>query len=232
MIVFAHTPKCGGKSIYKALQENFKERVLLDQTDPYSINRLQLYYQKFYTKGYKSPTTFFDSYDCIYGHFSHDRYRGIRDGSCLGMLFRHPIDLVSSYYFYKVNKGIESAKKHNIKYVQRYPYGSVLELSSTYKFKNFFRLYLGDLDPSNLDFLFIQEYFSESIELFEKVTGLRINEYKENTTINKPNNYRNYLVDTEEFNTVENNMTSNIVIYNKAVDRFKSLCKKNGVKVD
>ena len=231
MIVLVHTPKCGGKSIYKSLLETYGNRLLLDQTDPFVLNFYQRFYQRFYSTIYKNQGKIAGKYDCIFGHFPHDRYRAFQysQNNMLGMLFRDPIDLVSSYYFYKTNKGKLEAAKHGLEYSAEYPYRSVLELSSTYKFKNFFKLYLGRLSIEDLGLLFIQEDFSKSCLLFNKVTGVKVEEYKENITQKKPKNYKDFLANNNQLSEVMGNMSSNIKIYHHALERFNSLCQKYGI---
>ncbi|MEM7333427.1 MAG: hypothetical protein AAF490_15160 [Chloroflexota bacterium] len=216
MILFAHTPKCGGKSFRESLKKVYGERLLLDYANPLNRtvkNRLSQ------IRAYYRVKSTLHQFDIVYGHFSFARYRTMSNGSNaqFGMFFREPIALISSYYYYIVEK-----------YPER-PAPPIKEFVEQKKHVQFYRAFLGHLSADQLHFVGIFEEYGKSLRLYEAMFGQKLDEHHINKTQSKPRNYHDELKKNGNFTAVNQAMHQNQIIYDTAVARFEALCAKYGV---
>ncbi|MCP4647102.1 MAG: hypothetical protein GY852_05100, partial [bacterium] len=145
MIIFVHTPKCGGKSLKESLIEAYGKGIRLDYANPLDTSLLApLLHIGTYVKG--RP---FEKYEVVYGHFSFDRHKNILKKNKTAMFFRDPIDLVCSYYFYLREK---------------YPdknWGDIVTFAKEKKLEHFYKKFLGELPVSELDIIGIVEEYEK-----------------------------------------------------------------------
>jgi len=213
MIIFIHTPKCGGKSLKESLRKVYGDKMFLDYPNPLEkslIHKLRAIARKiiFFNK----------SFELVYGHFCFDNYKKlISQKSKTAMFFRDPIDLISSYYFYSVEK-----------YPNRH-YKDIISFSKQKKIREFYKLFLGQLQVEDITYIGIVEEYAKSLRLYKKIIGPNLTENHFNITVKKPKNYKEYLKERGLLEEMKNLMEENIKIYNRAKERFNYLCDKYNV---
>lgn len=210
MIIFPHIPKCGGSSVRTALGNAYGDRLSLLYSNPWNQGPVTRFKVAVQQRWPDNRTT-----DVIYGHFSLERFflfSKICDPK-FAMFFRHPIDLSCSMYFY------EKQKKP-----QKYAEITYLDLLRSKKMRSFFRTYLAWLPVESLDYVGIQEYIDDSICLFDRKFGTRLEVPNENVTKGKPTDYWSHLKESGELELALELMSENIEIYEAAKSRFRQLC--------
>ena len=105
-IISVHTPKAGGSSVSKILQNAFGEAFLGDYnddpTDPLSERNIDP--DRFFARKRQLP----DGIQCVHGHFHPGQFD--TDGAFLFTLLRHPVDnIISIYSFWKSWPGTRTA---------------------------------------------------------------------------------------------------------------------------
>jgi hypothetical protein len=105
-IISVHTPKAGGSSVSKILQNAFGEAFLGDYnddpTDPLSERNIDP--ERFFARKRQFPA----GIQCIHGHFHPGQFD--TDGAFLFTLLRHPVDnMISIYSFWKSWPGTRTA---------------------------------------------------------------------------------------------------------------------------
>src|SRR5690554_4479273 len=129
MILFVHTPKCGGKSIRDALKDAYPDRLKLYYLNPRKHHSWPLV--PFILRPSWPDTA---RIDIVYGHFCFDQFAlyGLFRPVRKGMFFRHPLDLVCSSYFYRREKHADEFR--NV---------TLLDYAKSPDMQNLFGLFLG-----------------------------------------------------------------------------------------
>ena len=215
MIVFVHTPKCGGKSFRRSLQASYKERLRLHYVNPRKDHSRMPYLLRPVWPNRKKT-------DIIYGHFCFDQFAlySLFQPVMKGMLFRNPVDLVCSSYFYRRHKRADEYK--NV---------SLIEYAKRQDVRNIFKLFLGGTRVETLDFVGLQEHYNSSLQLYEKIFNKHLPVHNVNVTQDKPVDYKNHLQSENILEEFTELMKDNMEIYNHAESRFRELISKFDVKL-
>jgi len=211
MIIFVHMPKCGGKSIRHSLETTYGSAFKQHYVNPRKEHSSSILSFLMRPKWPSKVDT-----EVVYGHFCFDQFAiyGLFNPIKKAMLFRHPIDLVCSSYFYRREK-----------HVDEYRNTTLIEYAKRKDMRDIFNLYLGRTRVEDLDFVGIQERFSESLALYEKLFGKKLENQRVNETQSKPVDYKSYLIQEGLLEEVASLMASNIAIYEKALVRFEELIR-------
>lgn len=209
IIIFVHMPKCGGKSVRHSLETAYGSSFKQHYVNPlkkHSIPKVSFLMRPKWPN--KSNT------EVVYGHFCFDQFAiySLFNPVKKAMLFRHPIDLVCSSYFYRREKHAEA-----------YANISLIEYAQRKDMQKIFSLYLGRTKVEDLDFVGIQEHFAESLKLYERLFGVKLENQRVNETQSKPVDYKSYLIEEGLLDEVTKLMAKNIAIYESALARFNQL---------
>ena len=222
MIISLHTPKAGGSSFKKFLEEEFNNSLITDYTDKpinksvkeriqdVKIKRRKLKY--FYKLYYRSIGV-----ECIHGHFlpyGYDVYLNNPKVKFITWL-RDPLERLASHYFYwfrSYNKN-KSGNLHK-KVVENN--WSFEEFAFSMEMKNFYDQFLYNFPIENFDFIGITEFFEHDLKYFsEKYLNKKI-DHIPNTNINK-NKTGEYYKDPVLTNELRDFHSIDYSIYNFAI---------------
>jgi hypothetical protein len=221
MIIFVHTPKCGGKSVRAALKETYGDRLKLYYLNPLKRDSMPAIPYLFRPHWPDQANT-----DIVYGHFCFDKFAlyGLLRPVRRAMFFRHPIDLVCSSYFYRRDQLYRRNKR-----ADEYQNMTLLEYAERQDRRHIFESFLGHTSIEDLDFIGLQEHFDASIELFGKTFGKQLTVHRVNQTRNKPVDYRRYLEEEGLIKPMLQCMQRNLVIFEQAEKRFRELMANHGL---
>lgn len=213
MLVMVHTPKCGGKSLRAAFEDTYGNKLWKDYANPF-VSSYWYHFKRKVKLFCKFP--FLSHIEVIFGHFCLDRYSFLRrEDLVFGMMFRNPVELVASRYFYEMNK-YKSQQKQGL-----------LEFIQNNDLTHFYAALLGRFRISDLNYIVITERFEESLQLFEKIFHRRLTYHRRNITPVKGSNetYSELLQELGIYTDVLASQEENMELYNRAVERFDFLLK-------
>jgi hypothetical protein len=219
MIIFPHVPKTAGSSLRRSLSEKYGDRLFLDyDTAPVSDSPKRLLLEQEQKEQIASNTMLWrDNYDIIYGHYPADKYDSLGPDIKRAIFFRDPIDRTCSNYFYRLhNQTSGSGDISNV---------PISEFAMRPNMRFVYSNYLRNISISDFDFIGITERFEESLDLFEKVFGIKLDSHRER--VGKNNNYSNYLKDDGSLEILEQSQAHNQKIYEKALRAFDRLYSKH-----
>ena len=185
MLISLHTPKAGGSSFKKLLEENYKHQLLSDYNDKpinKTVDERQLEVLTFRKKLrlYKKYIYEYKNYQCIHGHFlpyKYDYYLK-RDNCYFITWLREPLDRLASHYYY----WYRSYNKNKSSYLHRKVVEekwSFKKFAFSEKMKNFYSQFLWNFPIENFDFIGVFEFYQSDMEYFHKT-------YFNKTSINIP----------------------------------------------
>jgi hypothetical protein len=224
IIVFAHVPKCGGKSLKKGLEAAYGEGLKSHYLNPIRHRPADIFgFRLWRLKKIFFPSRYRIDAKIVYGHFCFDDIivgagRSIRRGA----FFRDAVEWFGSYYFY-----------HLSKYPGEFP-EDPQEMIRKMRLSQAFALYLGSVSVESLDFVGITEEYEASLQLFEKIFGVTIPFHFENKTPAAPeqesrSKYRRYFEERGVLSEIEAAMAENQRVYGLAQARFTALCDQHGI---
>lgn len=218
IIHFSHIPKCGGSSFRTGLKEAYKERLCLYYTNPLRYTYYDKLLYKFHsTINLFKPKYFVNDYDIVYGHFCFNGiYTSKERPVKRGVFFRDPIEWIGSLYFYTL-------KKYKKNFIGK---GNIIEFIIHNELQKGYQKHLGSFTIDDVHYIGITEYFEESLILFKKLFGVNIRSHYENKTNFIEENYKSYFIKENLYVEIENLMTDNQTIYDKALNRFNELKDK------
>ena len=227
IIHFAHVPKCGGQSFKKGLHDAYGDEVYFFYLIPMPIffwRKVHLFLWRIRNRfvAHKVPS----GTKIIYGHFCFDdlpvpESTEIRRGA----FFRDPVEWLGSYYFYA-----------RAKYPEQFHAGP-LDAIRAIGLSAGFRKYLGSINVRDLDFVGLQEEYSTSLALYEKIFGRRIPQVFKNETSSKPQGsgpngtYREYFKKEGLLDQIEEAMKDNMEIYKSAVTQYNLLARRHNLPI-
>lgn len=202
MIIFPHVPKTGGTSMRRSLERALGDRLLLDYDTPPGRPTVPLWRRagKAVTAGARRRALA-RRYDVIFGHFSADLYR--LTGAPTAMFFREPCARLLSDYHYTVANGKDV--------------GSIEDFARRPTQIRQYPMYLGARTVAGLEFVGITECYSDSLVLFARMFGIRLDEARQRVGT--------YDVTPTALRAVAALQTRNRVVYDAARRRFDMLCK-------
>lgn len=224
IIVFAHVPKCGGKSFKKGLEAAYGGDMTSHYINPIRHRPADIRGFRFWRlKKFLFPGRYRIDAKIVYGHFCFDDIivdagRNVRRGA----FFRDAVEWFGSYYFYHLNK-----------YPGEFP-EDPQEMIRRMRLSQAFSLYLGSVSVESLEYVGITEEYEASLQLFEKVFGVTIPFHFENKTHAAPeqesrDKYRRYFKDCGVLPEIEAAMAGNQRIFDLAQTRFAALCDRHGI---
>lgn len=219
-VVLVHTPKCAGKALREALKATYGEALCLRYSNPLKLGGMRRTAQRI--RGQFTKQAELRTCGCVFGHFSFARYRqAIREGNVhTGMFFREPLDLLVSYYFYHLGKrrgDAESLEEHA---------EGVLHLAGQPFMRDFYRRFLGGLEPVQLDYVGLFEDLDRSLALYGQLFGVHPIPDQSNVTRVRPKDARSYLSEAGIAGQIDDLMAGNHACYRQASDRFAVLCDR------
>ena len=223
IIYFSHMPKCGGQSFKVGLEEAYGEAVQFNYLIPIPILKKKMAHLMYWrVKNRFKKINIPNNKQIVYGHICFDDLpKNTGKYIRYGIFFRDPIEWFGSYYFYA-----------NKKYPKQFACGP-MDVILKYRLDNAFRLHLGEVQVKDLSFVGLQENYSESLLLFEKIFGKAIPAIQKNKTDfnaqtdNLKQKYREYFKSEGLLPDIIEAMEKNTTIYNEAIRRYQELLKEN-----
>lgn len=220
MIVFPHVPKTAGSSIRTALKIHFQKRILLDYSAaPVSDNptrEKQIDDEKILIG--ENSESYIEKYDIVYGHFPCNKYDVLGPRIRRAIFLRNPVDRVCSNYFYRLKNNVVG-EPGDISQV------SVLEFAQRNNMRNMYKNYLRGVSLSDFAFVGITERFEDSLNLFEKVFGIRLQQFKER--VGNVKHYDDFLREKSSLKMVQDSQSENQIVYEEALRVFEKLMNKH-----
>ncbi|MEN6441645.1 MAG: hypothetical protein ABFD97_24050 [Syntrophobacter sp.] len=231
MLISVHMPKTAGNSFLSGLTQRFGERLLqvyflrpISSSAEDRINRAKYRCKLFFT-----GRDITKRYDAIHGHFTADTFNRIPGPKQYCMFLREPADRTISHYLFWLEQDALLTREGLPK-----PYNSVRrkflknrlglnEFAELPEMVNFFSIYLGKMRIEDFDFIGLQEEYSTSLRLFERIFGLKIEESHENPTSKAS---RADLLSRIDLGRLRTAQSANQLIYDQARKRFDQLCAR------
>lgn len=227
MLISIHVPKTAGTSFRNSLAREFGDRLLWAYgTRPLSsffadrVTRL-----KYKFKVLKDKEKLARDYDAIHGHFVGHLYDRLPVPKQYCLFLRDPLSRVVSHYVYCM-QGDESREtwRHSLwSHVVRnrldiYSFAALPEM------RNLYGIFLGKKRIEEFDFVGLTEEYAVSLQLFEKIFGIPMDEEKVNVA--KPTNNERFLPSSLDRGLLAKTQEKNRDIYDRGRRRFEQLCRR------
>jgi len=163
MFISVHIPKTAGTTLAQIFDHASERRVMFDYSADYS-NTL---FDDVGRERFLNALPFIKShFRFIHGHFYLEKYLDIVPDAKFITCFRKPVERVVSQFRHIWYEG-----NPNSPLISRIENGfDIVDFASgDFNVANAHRKHLGDRDPSDLDFIFINERLSEGLGLFQKM---------------------------------------------------------------
>jgi len=216
IILFPHMPKCGGQSFRAGVRDAFGDSAHFVNLIPMPVltsKKIHLFLWRIRNRFL--PMDIPSNAKIVYGHICFDDLPSFKDRRVLrGTFFRDPVEWAGSYYFYSKRK-----------YPKHFS-GDIVHIIRKVGMDTAFKRYLGSVNVDDLDFVGLQEDYDSSLDLFERIFGIKIPLYYKNqnplraTTITQ---YRRHFFELGVLDAVEDAMRGNQSIYERAVRRHRVL---------
>lgn len=154
-LISIHIPKTGGTTFLELLTRYYGHKLLLDYglSSESSVPKMQA-----------------GEYDCVHGHFISDKYASVKKAEYV-LWLRNPIQrLFSQYDFWKQNKYPHSLAWRRFHFEE----WSFADFALSPISRNEQSRYVGKLDINTAKVVGITEFYSESMELFNRELGLNV----------------------------------------------------------
>ena len=221
MLIFLHIPKCGGKSLRRSLVDSYgSENISLYYNNPLRKYKKNQFFPLHVFQGLRllKPRKLPLESDVVYGHFCLNDFKSVlkTPHNFCAAFFRDPIELIGSYIFYSHQKqaGNEEVYIEDIDFIK---------YVEDHKLQHFYRSFLGDFQPQDLDFIGITEHYADSLNLFNEKFGANLTINFANKTENAPEKYASFFKQQGLLDDMEDLMSMNTEIYNQALKIFEDV---------
>jgi hypothetical protein len=227
MIISLHTPKAGGSSFKKILEDEFQDSFLSDYKDKPINNGIEKRISD--VEKYRKKIKYIYAYyydikgvKCIHGHFlpfKYDYYLNKPNVKFITWL-REPLERLASHYYYWF-RSYDKRKSGDL-------HRKVVENKWTFEqfafseeMKNFYKQFLYNFNIEDFDFIGITEFFEEDLNyFFENYLNKKIS-FVPNNNINA-NKIGEYYNDPLLINELRDFHSLDYVIYNFALQKRKN----------
>jgi hypothetical protein len=225
MLISVHMPKTAGTSFLNSLQKVFGERLLQHYSTPpdstYMSDRAALLKYKFGViwKGRKIVRR----YDAIHGHFVPETFSFLPGPKQFCVFLREPVDRTISHYLYWEKMGPLQIPRHSVlDHVVR-NHLTLNDFAALPEIVNYYSTYLGRMSLEKFDFVGLQEEYNTSLCLFEKIFGVKLEEYRDNVVNREQYEHILSSVDLAKLRLAQ---AKNREVYDQARRRFDLLCSQ------
>lgn len=232
MLISVHIPKTAGMSFGSSLRDVYGDRLFWAyETQPrlYSNLSIQLSWLKCKVSHMVRTRRIIRKYDAIHGHFFADAFEHLPVPKQYCVFMRDPVERVISHYLFWKER-YEKFRREGRKpprlslWTQMIENEmSLTEFAASPGMVKFYPVFLGRMPMDRFDFVGLMEEYSTSLQLFEKVFGIKLQEIKTNVTSRAPYSEMLSSVDLENVRLAQK---QNRMIYDQARRRFDSLCSQ------
>lgn len=222
MIISIHIRKAAGTSFRKALQEYYKNNLLLDYGDEIGSSHISSQEKRIKSQAYafKNEDEIISKYKIIHGHFFGHKYSTYETSLEYATFLRDPVQRVlSNFYYLQRNpdrKNPDGAMIHQ----QGFTLEDYIEHKDA---RNLQSQFLGNKKLSEFKFIGLSEQYKRSVCLFNHIfnTSLKYN-HVENTN---PNRSTMYKVETKLVDHIKKHNELDIELYKEGSLIFKKMQK-------
>jgi len=227
MIISVHVPKTAGSSFRNGLVQRFGERLFqvyflrpISSHIEHRLTRVK-YKWKLFFKGRDIARR----YDVIHGHFTADTFNGIPGPKQYCMFLREPVNRTISHHLFWTEQEalLIREPKHSVREKFLKNGMGLNEFAELPEMVNFYSIFLGKMRIEQFDFVGLQEEYSTSLRLFERIFGFKIEESHDNSTSRESHTDLLSRTDLERLRTAQK---ANQIIYDQARNRFDQLCSR------
>lgn len=221
MKISIHIPKTAGTTVAYMLDYGLNRRIMYDYAEDYSDDpptRFILKHKEFIEK----------YFDVIHGHFLYKKYASSFPDAEYISTVRHPVDRVISQYNHNLNLNPETATWPAKQIIS----GEIdlVEFSSLPNIGNAQSVFLGERAVDDYDFIFITENLEKSVGIYERMTGFRRADPFTGKGMPVINSHevreKRYIPTEDEKRAIYRNTGQDNEIYQKSVEKLKTLQKK------
>lgn len=223
MLISLHTPKAGGSSFKKLLEENFKNKLLSDYKDTpinktVEVRELEALRFRKKLRVYKKYIYKFKNYQCIHGHFLPFKYDYYLDknNSLFITWLRDPLERLASHYHYWYRSYDKKKSSFLHKKVVEEKW-SFEKFAFSDEMKNFYSQFLWNFPMDYFDFIGIFEHLEEDMKYF-------CSKYLNKSSVSLPlvninqNNKGSYLDEIDYIDELKKQHAEDYKLYDYAVE--------------
>jgi hypothetical protein len=220
VILSVHLPKTAGTSFKTALSDAYGDRVLMDYGNDKPLSwlpshRLRRWKTRLSTWSQREDLS--RDFDVIHGHFSPTKYCFIPNKR-IAAIFRNPVDQALSLYEFIRRDRNPDTESYDAVCVRGVTFEEFLRLPN-YRAIN--RRYLAGKDPRSFAFVGFTEHYEESVELFQRIFGVKLAIHHERK--NEDQRYEAILHEVGGRKAVENLLAEEMRYFRLAQDCFDAL---------
>ena len=223
MLLSVHTPKTGGRTLERHLQEAYGSRLLQHPHDwtelrtPDAVARRERHRAELIG----DPTTFAQRYDAVHGHYGASKYLSSFPGARLVTFVRDPVQHVISTYDMARRVPLTEHPMHAA-FKQRD--ASIFDMLE--RFPNLQSVYV-DVALERFALVGIYERYDESLAMFESLFGVTLANRDLRVNVN-PNRFgETYPAPPELRRAVTRWCAQDNELYGRAVERFDRMRSGN-----
>lgn len=222
-LISIHIPKTAGTNFTQTLQVIYGDKVHLDYGTEWDLVTARTCAPEIAA----DPAGFANRFQVIHGHYHYLKYAQVYAGAPVLATLRHPVARIVSQYRHIALHGDRNIRQHQLVMDGEI---DVLRLAQFPFIRRALSAYLEGISIEDLTHAIIQEHFAETVERFCTQIGFDPQNRKIQKLIAKPINSREKTkwdsnavpVDPAVFPEIEKICAEDMVIYNRALERFVS----------